>query len=156
MYGDGLQVRDWLYVADHCSALRRVLDGGQPGQSYNIGGGNEKTNLQIVQRICALLDELRPRADGISYRSQVAHVADRPGHDRRYAIDARKIARELGWTPAETFDSGMRKTVLWYLEHPQWLADVQTGAYRDWLRMQYPGADGAVDAGTVASAGSSA
>lgn len=146
LYGDGLQRRDWLYVSDHCSALRRVLAAAQPGQSYNIGGGNEQSNLEIVHAICALLDELRPRSDGASYRSQIRHVPDRPGHDRRYAIDARKIARDLGWQPAESLASGLRKTVLWYLAHAQWLADVQTGAYRDWLRLQYPGAGPAAPA----------
>lgn len=137
VYGDGLQRRDWLYVKDHCSAIRRVLEAGQPGQSYHIGGGSEKANIEIVHSVCALLDELRPRSDGASYSAQIAHTKDRPGHDRRYAIDARKIERELGWTPAESFDSGLRKTVHWYLANPQWLADVQTGAYRQWLQTQY-------------------
>ena len=137
IYGDGRQVRDWLYVSDHCSAIRRVLDAGRVGETYNIGGWNEKTNLEIVHTICDLLDELRPRADRQSYRAQITHVADRPGHDRRYAIDARKIERELGWRPAETFDTGIRKTVQWYLAHGDWVRDVQSGAYRDWVAAQY-------------------
>lgn len=140
IYGDGQQIRDWLYVQDHCSAVRRVLQAGVPGQTYNIGGWNEKPNIDIVHTVCSLLDELRPRADGQSYRSQITYVTDRPGHDRRYAIDARKIERELGWKPAETFDSGIRKTVQWYLDHPQWVAQVQSGAYRDWITQQYEGA----------------
>ena len=137
VYGDGQQVRDWLYVKDHCSAIRRVLEAGRPGEVYNVGGWNEKTNLSIVHTICDLLDELSPRADGQSYRTQIAHVTDRPGHDRRYAIDARKIERELGWRPAETFDTGIRKTVAWYLANPDWVRGVQSGAYRDWLATQY-------------------
>ena len=137
VYGDGQQVRDWLYVRDHCSAIRRVLQAGQPGQTYNIGGWNEKPNLEIVRTICTLLDELRPRADGRSYREQITHVPDRPGHDRRYAIDARKIERELGWKPAETFETGIRKTVQWYLDHPDWVQRVQSGAYRAWVQKQY-------------------
>ena len=137
VYGDGQQVRDWLYVADHCSAIRRVLEAGRLGETYNIGGWNEKTNLEIVHTVCALLDELRPRADGQPYAQQIAFVKDRPGHDRRYAIDARKIERELGWKPAETFETGIRKTVRWYLEHPDWVANVQSGAYREWVANQY-------------------
>jgi dTDP-glucose 4,6-dehydratase len=137
VYGDGRQVRDWLYVRDHCSALRRVLEAGVPGETYNVGGWNEKANLDIVHTICGLLDEFTPRADGASYRSQIKHVPDRPGHDRRYAIDARKIERELGWKPAETFDSGIRKTVSWYLANSEWVADVQSGSYRDWIEAQY-------------------
>ena len=137
IYGDGLQVRDWLYVRDHCSAIRRVLEAGRLGETYNVGGWNEKANIDIVRTICALLDELRPRADGKPYAEQITYVKDRPGHDRRYAIDARKIERELGWKPAETFDTGIRKTVQWYLDHVQWVADVQTGAYRDWVAQQY-------------------
>ena len=136
VYGDGQQVRDWLYVRDHASAIRAVLAGGRVGQTYNIGGWNEKANLEIVHTICALLDELRPDPAG-SYRRLITHVADRPGHDRRYAIDARKIERELGWRPAETFESGIRKTVQWYLDHPEWVADVQSGGYRDWLAANY-------------------
>jgi dTDP-glucose 4,6-dehydratase len=137
IYGDGMQVRDWLYVKDHCSAIRRVLAAGEVGQTYNIGGWNEKPNLDIVHTVCALLDELRPRADAQSYNTQIIYVKDRPGHDRRYAIDARKIERELGWKPAETFDTGIRKTVQWYLDHAEWVAHVQTGAYRDWVQTQY-------------------
>ena len=137
VYGDGQQVRDWLYVKDHCSAIRRVLEAGRPGETYNVGGWNEKPNLEIVHRVCELLDELKPRTDGQSYRTQIAHVADRPGHDRRYAIDARKIEAELGWRPAETFDSGIRKTVQWYLANGDWVARVQSGAYREWLEANY-------------------
>ena len=137
VYGDGQQIRDWLYVKDHCSAICRVLAAGTPGETYNIGGWNEKANLDIVHTVCALLDELKPRADGRPYRDQISYVTDRPGHDRRYAIDARKIERELGWRPAETFDTGIRKTVQWYLDHPSWVANVQSGAYRDWLAQQY-------------------
>ena len=137
VYGDGQQVRDWLYVKDHCSAIRRVLEAGQVGDVYNVGGWNEMPNIEIVHTICALLDELRPRADGRYYREQISYVADRPGHDRRYAIDARKLEHELGWRPAETFESGIRKTVQWYLDNPQWIDRVQSGAYRDWIRIQY-------------------
>jgi dTDP-glucose 4,6-dehydratase len=137
VYGDGMQIRDWLYVKDHASAIRRVLAAGQLGEVYNVGGWNEKPNIEIVQTLCQLLDELRPRADGKSYREQITYVKDRPGHDRRYAIDARKLEKELGWKPAETFESGIRKTVQWYLEHPEWVAHVQSGAYRDWVQKQY-------------------
>jgi dTDP-glucose 4,6-dehydratase len=129
VYGDGQQVRDWLYVKDHCSAIRLVLKRGRPGETYNIGGCNEKPNMEIVHTVCALLDELRPKADGSSYKTLITHVQDRPGHDRRYAIDARKIERELGWKPAETFETGIRKTVQWYLDNPEWVAHVQSGAY---------------------------
>jgi dTDP-glucose 4,6-dehydratase len=139
VYGDGMQVRDWLYVKDHCSAIRRVLAAGRLGETYNVGGWNEKPNIEIVKTVCALLDALRPRADGQSYGSQIAYVKDRPGHDRRYAIDARKIERELGWKPAETFESGIRKTVQWYLDHPEWVQRVQSGAYREWVQKQYAG-----------------
>ena len=137
VYGDGLQVRDWLYVKDHCSAIRRVLEAGRLGETYNVGGWNEKPNIEIVHTVCALLDELRPKANGSSYTSQITHVQDRPGHDRRYAIDARKIERELGWKPAETFETGIRKTVQWYLSNPEWVAHVQNGSYRDWVSRQY-------------------
>ena len=137
VYGDGMQVRDWLYVRDHCSAIRRVLEAGKLGDTYNVGGWNEKANIEIVQTVCALLDELRPRADGKGYAEQITYVTDRPGHDRRYAIDARKLERELGWKPAETFDTGIRKTVQWYLDNPQWVGNVQSGAYRDWVQKQY-------------------
>ena len=136
IYGDGQQVRDWLYVTDHCSAIRAVLAGGRLGETYNIGGWNEKTNFDIVHTVCALLDELRPSAAG-PYTRLITHVTDRPGHDRRYAIDARKIEAELGWRPAETFETGIRKTVQWYVDHADWVADVQSGAYRDWVGKQY-------------------
>jgi dTDP-glucose 4,6-dehydratase len=136
VYGDGQQVRDWLYVKDHCSGIRRVLEAGKPGETYNIGGNNEKPNIDIVHAVCALLDELRPRAGG-SYREQVSFIKDRPGHDRRYAIDAGKMTRELGWKPAETFETGIRKTVQWYLDNPGWVTHVQSGAYRDWVDAQY-------------------
>ena len=137
IYGDGQQVRDWLYVGDHCSALSRVLEAGMPGQTYNIGGWNEMPNLSIVQQVCGLLDTLRPRADGQAYATQIRFVTDRPGHDRRYAIDASRMERELGWRPAETFDSGIRRTVQWYLDHGDWVADVQSGSYRAWIDQQY-------------------
>ncbi len=137
VYGDGMQIRDWLYVKDHCSAIRRVLEAGRLGETYNVGGWNEKPNIEIVQTVCKLLDEMRPKADGSSYASQITYVTDRPGHDRRYAIDARKLEKELGWKPAETFDTGIRKTVEWYLANPDWVAHVQSGAYRDWVQKQY-------------------
>ncbi len=136
VYGDGMQIRDWLYVKDHCSAIRRVLQAGRVGETYNVGGWNEKPNIEIVQTICRLLDEMRPKAQG-SYASQITHVTDRPGHDRRYAIDARKLEAELGWTPAETFETGIRKTVTWYLDNPEWVQHVQSGAYRDWVNKHY-------------------
>ena len=136
IYGDGQQVRDWLYVSDHCSAIRAVLGEGRLGETYNIGGWNEKTNKEIMLTICALLDELQPSAAG-SYTRLITHVKDRPGHDRRYAIDARKIERELGWRPAETFDTGIRKTVQWYLANGGWVANVQSGGYRDWVAANY-------------------
>jgi len=140
VYGDGQQVRDWLYVKDHCSAIREVLARGTPGETYNIGGWNEKPNLEIVQTICSLLDEMRPDPQG-PYARLVTHVKDRPGHDRRYAIDARKLERELGWKHAETFETGIRKTVRWYLEHADWVAHVQSGAYRDWVATNYSARD---------------
>ena len=140
IYGDGMQIRDWLYVRDHCSAIRRVLEAGRLGETYNIGGWNEKPNIEIVNTVCALLDALRPLAYCQCFATQITDVTDRPGHDRRYAIDARKIERELGWKPAETFDTGIRKTVQWYLDHPEWVQQVQTGAYRDWVAKQYAGA----------------
>ncbi|MBK7062034.1 MAG: dTDP-glucose 4,6-dehydratase [Rubrivivax sp.] len=136
IYGDGLQVRDWLYVRDHCSAIRSVLERGRPGQVYNVGGGNEMTNRDIVQAVCALLDELQPDPAG-PYNRLITHVKDRPGHDRRYAIDARKIEAELGWRPAETFQSGIRKTVQWYLANADWVRGVQSGSYRDWVAANY-------------------
>jgi len=137
IYGDGQQIRDWLYVKDHCSAIRRVLEGGKLGEVYNVGGWNEKANLDVVHTLCAILDELSPRADGQSYRTQITFVTDRPGHDRRYAIDATKLERELGWKPAETFETGIRKTVQWYLDNQAWVNNVASGAYRDWLGKQY-------------------
>jgi len=168
VYGDGQQIRDWLYVKDHCSAIRRVLKAGKAGEVYNIGGWNEKPNIDIVHTVCDLLDELRPvqphsplsvavaaLAAGTArptpcgcptphsplptYRSLITYVTDRPGHDRRYAIDASKIERELGWKPAETFDTGIRKTVQWYLENQRWVANVQSGAYREWVEKNYAG-----------------
>ena len=139
VYGDGQQIRDWLYVKDHCSAIRLVLEAGRVGEVYNIGGRNEKPNIEIVHTVCALLDELRPRIDGKPYREQIAYVTDRPGHDRRYAIDATKIEHELGWKPAETFETGIRKTVQWYLENQSWVSHVQSGAYRTWVEKNYQG-----------------
>ncbi len=139
IYGDGQQIRDWLYVKDHCSAIRRVLEAGRLGETYNIGGWNEKPNLDVVHTLCAILDELSPRADDKPYREQITYVKDRPGHDRRYAIDASKVERELGWKPAETFETGIRKTVQWYLDNQAWVANVTSGAYRDWLGKQYGG-----------------
>ena len=139
VYGDGMQIRDWLFVKDHCSAIRRVLEAGRLGEVYNVGGWNEKPNIEIVNTVCTLLDELRPRADGQPYAAQISYVTDRPGHDRRYAIDARKLEAELGWKPAETFETGIRKTVQWYLNNPDWVAHVQSGAYREWVGKQYSG-----------------
>ena len=136
VYGDGRQIRDWLYVRDHCAGIRAVLAGGRPGETYNIGGWNEKANIEIVHTVCALLDAMKPDAAG-PYARLITHVKDRPGHDRRYAIDARKIERELGWRPAETFDSGIEKTVRWYLDNADWVANVQSGGYRDWVSRQY-------------------
>ncbi len=137
IYGDGQQIRDWLYVTDHCSAIRRVLEAGRLGETYNVGGWNEKANIDVVRTLCAILDELAPRADGQPYASQMTFVKDRPGHDRRYAIDARKLERELGWRPLETFDSGIRKTVQWYLDHQDWVSNITSGAYREWTERQY-------------------
>ncbi|MCK6406248.1 MAG: dTDP-glucose 4,6-dehydratase [Rhodocyclaceae bacterium] len=137
IYGDGQQVRDWLYVGDHCAAIRRVLEAGQLGETYNVGGWNEKPNLDVVHTLCAILDELSPRADGEPYKSQITYVKDRPGHDRRYAIDAGKIERELGWKPAETFDTGIRKTVEWYLANAEWVEHVTSGTYRQWTDKNY-------------------
>ncbi|SPA50725.1 dTDP-glucose 4,6-dehydratase [Cupriavidus taiwanensis] len=136
IYGDGQNVRDWLYVRDHCSAIREVLARGKLGETYNVGGWNEKTNLDVVHTLCDLLDELYPKEVG-SYRDQITFVKDRPGHDRRYAIDARKLERELGWKPAETFESGLRKTVQWYLDNQAWVQDVMSGEYRNWVEKQY-------------------
>ena len=137
IYGNGQQIRDWLYVGDHCSAIRRVLEAGKLGETYNVGGWNEKANLEVVHTLCAILDELRPRAEGQSYKSQITFIKDRPGHDRRYAIDATKIERELGWRPTETFETGIRKTVQWYLDNQAWVANVSSGAYRNWIEKQY-------------------
>lgn len=137
IYGDGQQIRDWLYVKDHCSAIRRVLEAGALGETYNVGGWNERSNLDVVNTICAILDRLRPRTDGTSYTTQITYVKDRLGHDRRYAIDATKIERELGWKPVETFDTGIYKTVQWYLDNQEWTDGVLSGSYRDWLKKQY-------------------
>jgi dTDP-glucose 4,6-dehydratase len=137
IYGDGQQIRDWLYVKDHCRALRLVLAAGRVGEVYNIGGSCEKTNLEVVRALCAILDAERPRADGASYARQITFVADRPGHDRRYAIDASKIARELGWKPQETFETGLVKTVRWYLDNAEWVREVTSGEYRSWIARQY-------------------
>ncbi len=137
IYGDGQQVRDWLYVEDHCKALMRVLQDGRLGETYNVGGWNEKPNIEVVRTLCALLDELQPRADGQSYATQMTFVKDRLGHDRRYAIDARKLERELGWRPEETFESGLRKTVQWYLGHGDWVEEVTSGSYRAWIGQNY-------------------
>lgn len=137
IYGDGQQIRDWLYVKDHCSAIRRVLEAGQLGEVYNVGGWNEKANLDVVHILCGILDELQPRTDGKSYVEQITYVTDRPGHDRRYAIDAGKLERELGWKPSETFETGIRKTVQWYLEHQDWVNNVLSGDYQSWLDKNY-------------------
>jgi len=137
IYGDGQQIRDWLYVKDHCAAIRRVLKAGKPGETYNIGGRNEKANLDVVLALCVVLDEVHPRADGKPYKNQIAFVTDRPGHDRRYAIDATKLEKEFGWKPDETFETGIRKTVQWYLDNQQWVANVASGAYLDWVGKQY-------------------
>ena len=136
VYGDGMQIRDWLYVKDHCSAIRRVLEAGRLGETYNVGGWNEKPNIEIVHTVCKLLDELRPKQDGSSYATQITYVTDRPGHDRRYAIDARKLEAELGWKPAETFETGIRKTVQWYLDNSEWIQNVQTGNYQKFLDLK--------------------
>lgn len=137
IYGDGQNIRDWLFVGDHCAAIRRVLEAGQIGETYNIGGLNEKTNLDVVHIVCSLLDELSPRSDGNSYASQITFVADRKGHDRRYAIDATKIERDLGWHPQESFETGIRNTVTWYLKNQKWVDNVTSGAYREWIKERY-------------------
>jgi len=137
IYGDGRQIRDWLYVEDHCRAVCRVLESGILGETYNIGGWNEQPNIEVVRLLCGILDELRPRADGLSYATHITFVKDRPGHDRRYAVDAGKIERELGWKPAETFETGIRKTVRWYLDNQQWVENVTSGSYRQWVERQY-------------------
>ena len=136
VYGDGANVRDWLYVGDHCAAIRRVLERGRPGEVYNIGGNAERKNLEVVATLCAILGELRPRAAG-RYQDLVTFVTDRPGHDRRYAMDASKVAGELGWRPTESLETGLRKTVRWYLENADWIASIQTGAYRSWVETNY-------------------
>ena len=137
IYGDGQQIRDWLYVKDHCSAIREVLKQGKIGDTYNVGGCNEKTNLDVVKTLCSILDELKPKIDGSKYENQITYVNDRPGHDRRYAIDASKLERELGWRPQETFETGLRKTVLWYLENETWINHVVSGEYHHWVQKQY-------------------
>lgn len=137
IYGDGQQVRDWLFVKDHCSAIRRALEAGTVGETYNVGGWNEMANLEVVELLCSTLDRLKPRPDGKSYAEQITFVKDRPGHDRRYAVDARKIESELGWKPKETFKSGLEKTVRWYLENQVWTQNVTSGAYRSWIERQY-------------------
>jgi dTDP-glucose 4,6-dehydratase len=137
VYGDGKNVRDWLYVTDHCSGIRAALERGRLGETYNIGGRSEKTNLEVVRTLCAILDELRPLPAGTRHASLISFVKDRPGHDRRYAIDCAKIERELGWQPRESFETGIRKTVQWYLENPAWVRDVASGAYREWIETNY-------------------
>jgi dTDP-glucose 4,6-dehydratase len=137
IYGDGKQIRDWLYVKDHCSAIREILKHGQIGDTYNISGHNEKKNLEVVETLCMILDELKPKPDGKSYRDQITLVEDRLGHDRRYAIDASKLESELNWKSQETFETGIRKTVLWYLEHEAWLNHIVSGEYQDWIQKQY-------------------
>jgi dTDP-glucose 4,6-dehydratase len=137
IYGDGLQVRDWLYVHDHCDALMQILEKGSPGETYNVGAHAEKTNLALVQNLCAILDRVSPRSDGAAYAEQIAFVADRPGHDRRYAINAGKLQRELGWKPATPFDAALEATVAWYLQHSDWLANITSGEYRHWVAQHY-------------------
>ena len=137
VYGDGLQVRDWLYVEDHCEAIHTVLTRGRPGQTYNIGGRTERKNIDIVNLLCGELDRLHPRADGASYRRQINYVKDRPGHDRRYAINADKIQAELGWAPLESFESGMRKTIDWYLSNQDWVNDIMSEKYGEWIALNY-------------------
>ena len=137
VYGDGQQIRDWLFVADHCSAISAVLENGRIGETYNVGGGNQRANLDVVNTVCALLDELRPDSPFVPHKQLITYVQDRPGHDRRYAIDARKIESELGWHAAESFETGLRKTVQWYLDNPDWLADVTSGAYQQWVTKNY-------------------
>jgi dTDP-glucose 4,6-dehydratase len=150
IYGDGQQVRDWLYVRDHCTAIRRVLEAGTVGEVYNIGGWNEKANIEVVHVLCDILDELDPKSENgqpVSYRQQITYVTDRPGHDRRYAIDASKIERELGWKPAETFETGIRQTVEWYLDNEQWVRNVQSGEYLKWLAENYSGRNAQMEVG---------
>jgi len=143
LYGDGLNVRDWLYVADHCAAIKQVLEYGRPGETYNVGGRNEMRNIDVVKIICSLLDELHPGSHVTQHEKLITYVKDRPGHDRRYAIDCSKIERELGWKPKETFESGVRKTVQWYLDNQEWVRNVTSGEYRKWVDLNYgerPGA----------------
>ena len=154
VYGDGQQVRDWLYVLDHCRAIDTVLEKGRVGETYNVGGGNQQTNLNVVHRICDLLDELAPASSGAPHRELIQFVQDRPGHDRRYAIDARKLEGELGWRAQESFDTGLRKTVQWYLDHPEWIEEVTSGAYRNWIDRNY--AERTVQTRTMQDAGGSA
>ena len=137
IYGDGQQIRDWLYVKDHCNAIRTVLEKGRLGETYNVGGWNEKTNLDVVKTLCNILDQLKPKADGSKYADQISFVNDRPGHDKRYAIDATKLQKELGWKPQETFETGIRKTVKWYLENQEWVSHVTSGDYKSWVQKQY-------------------
>jgi dTDP-glucose 4,6-dehydratase len=137
IYGDGRQIRDWLYVKDHCSAICEILKHGQIGETYNVGGLNEKTNLEVVETLCTILDELKPKLDGKSYREQITFVEDRPGHDKRYAIDPSKVECKLNWKSKETFETGLRKTVLWYLENETWVNHVVSGEYQDWVKKQY-------------------
>jgi len=137
IYGDGKNIRDWLFVTDHCTAIEQVLTRGTLGETYNIGGNNEKTNIEVVETICNILDQMRPKGDGTSYKQQITFVKDRMGHDRRYAIDAKKIAGDIGWGPSETFETGLQKTVGWYLDHPDWINDITSGAYRKWVEKQY-------------------
>ena len=137
IYGNGQQIRDWLYVADHCAAIRRVLEAGRVGEVYNIGGWNEKANIEVVKTLCRMLDSKKPRADGKSYLDQITFVEDRAGHDQRYAIDASKLAAELGWKPVETFETGIEKTVNWYLEHQDWVENVTSGEYKNWVNKNY-------------------
>jgi dTDP-glucose 4,6-dehydratase len=137
IYGDGQQIRDWLYVKDHCTAVREILNEGQIGETYNVGGWNEKTNIAVVESLCAVLDELKPKLDGKCYRDQIIFIKDRPGHDKRYATDASKLERDLSWRPQEIFETGLRKTVLWYLDHEAWMDHVVSGEYQDWVQKQY-------------------
>ncbi len=137
VYGDGENIRDWLYVGDHCEAIWKVLVNGRPGETYNVGGNSEKSNIEVVQEICGVLNELRPNTEIGDYASLITFVKDRPGHDRRYAIDASKISSELGWAPRETFETGLRRTVGWYLENQAWVQDVQSGAYQSWIELNY-------------------
>jgi len=137
VYGDGQNVRDWLFVHDHCAAIRKVLALGKAGETYNVGGHSEKKNIEVVETICSILDELCPNDPSVPHRKLITYVKDRPGHDRRYAIDARKIERETAWKPIETFESGIRKTIQWYLDNPEWVEDVTSGGYRNWIATQY-------------------